>query len=332
MSISREFLMLIEESAFLTPNATPVVWPTASANCFYLRLDGANAFSMRPRPAQVPIMYGGGVNVEAQRIADKWDCTGTLRQMLWPGQVSAFLLAWAGNRITGGTSPWTTTEINGDLASVACYHGIIDAAGNTKRRVYLGTKVKSWSLTIGENSPIAMLTLNLVASTPQGNTVDSSSDPTAGTFPVPTDAQLPLGPYIFFHAGTSGAGLYIGAQRTKFQSLTISCDTDMIHRFWTSHFVQLQRMTGRHATLTAEQLYTVGATDDRYEYENLVAQTPVTFKLNNGANTCQIDMKSTSVFTEVEDMLPQNDLYLQRTTITNLWDATAGTDFVWTFS
>ena len=39
--MSREFLMLVQESAYKTPVHPQVVWPTASANTFYIRLDGA---------------------------------------------------------------------------------------------------------------------------------------------------------------------------------------------------------------------------------------------------------------------------------------------------
>ena len=57
--MSREFLMLVQESAYKTPVASPVVWPTASANAFYIRLDGANVFTMRPRPVMVAVPYMG---------------------------------------------------------------------------------------------------------------------------------------------------------------------------------------------------------------------------------------------------------------------------------
>jgi hypothetical protein len=63
--MAREFLLLVQESAFKTPVTTPVVWPTASANAFYIRLDGANVFTMRPRPVMVAVPYGGGLATDA---------------------------------------------------------------------------------------------------------------------------------------------------------------------------------------------------------------------------------------------------------------------------
>src|SRR5271157_2948230 len=107
--MSREFLMLVEESAYKTPVSSPVVWPTASANAFYIRMDGSNSFTMRPRPVIVAVPYGGGYAVDAFRVADKLECKGRLTTKLYAGPVSAFLLSWAAQQInTDQTSPWTT--------------------------------------------------------------------------------------------------------------------------------------------------------------------------------------------------------------------------------
>ncbi len=184
--------MLVQESAFKTPVTTPIVWPTTSANAFYIRLDGANTFTMRPRPMMVAVPYGGGVAIDAFRVADKMECKGKLQTKLYAGPLSQFLLQWAAQTINSGqTSPWMTTEPAGDLASVACYHAIQRSDSTIKRRVYLGTKVDGWDISVSEDGTIATLSMDLSASTPQGNQFDSLTDPTAVTFPAPTDAQLP---------------------------------------------------------------------------------------------------------------------------------------------
>ena len=101
----REFLMLVQESAYKTP-ATAVVWPTGSATAFYIRMDGSNAFTMRPRPVMVTVPYGGGLAVDAFRVADKLECKGKLTTKLYAGPLSEFLLGWAAKQInTGQTSP-----------------------------------------------------------------------------------------------------------------------------------------------------------------------------------------------------------------------------------
>ena len=91
--------MLVQESAYKTPVATPVVWPTASANAFYIRLDGANIFTMRPRPVMVAVPYGGGVAIDAFRVSDKIECKGRLVTKLYAGPLSQFLLQWGGQQI-----------------------------------------------------------------------------------------------------------------------------------------------------------------------------------------------------------------------------------------
>ena len=124
--MSREFLMLVQESAYKTPVATPVVWPTASANAFYIRLDGANVFTMRPRPVMVAVPYGGGVAIDAFRVSRQDRVQGPAgRPSSTPGRSRSSCCSGAASRSTAGqTGPWTTTEPAGDLASVAIYHAI----------------------------------------------------------------------------------------------------------------------------------------------------------------------------------------------------------------
>ena len=251
--MSREFLYLVQESAYKTPVATPIVYPTASANAFYLRLDGANTFTMRPRPVMVAVPYGGGVAIDAFRVSDKIECKGRLVTKLYAGALSQFLLQWGGQQInTAQTSPWTTTEPAGDLASVSCYHAITRSDGSIKRRVYLGCKVDGWNVEVSEDSTIATLSLDISGSTPQGNQFDLSTDPTAVTFPPPTDPQLPTNPYVFIHAS---GGLTIGSARTQFQSLKLASKNVIARRFWANRFVNLMRWVGRSTTLEAVNFY-----------------------------------------------------------------------------
>ena len=116
--MSREFLFLVQESAYKTPVATPVVGRLL-ANAFYIRLDGANVFTMRPRPVMVAVPYGGGVAIDAFRVSDKIECKGRLVTKLYAGPLSQFLLQWGGQQINTARPPWTTTEPAGDLASVS---------------------------------------------------------------------------------------------------------------------------------------------------------------------------------------------------------------------
>ena len=322
--MAREFLYLVQESAYKTPVATPVVGTSA----FYIRLDGANAFTMRPRPVVVAVPYGGGMATDAFRVADKMECKGRLVCKLYAGALSQFLLQWAAQPINAAqTSPWTTTEPAGDLVSVSCYHAVTRSDGSVKRRVYLGTKVDGWSIEVSEDGTIATLSMDLSASTPQGNQFDSSTDPTATTFPAPTDPQLPTNPYVFMHAS---GNLTVGTSRTQFQSVKISCKNQVARRFWAYRFVNLMRFVGRSTTLEAVNSY-APTPDDRTSYEGLTTETS-SFALNNGTHSITINMNTASVITRFEDQLPLNDLFTQTMTITNQWDCTAGSDLTMSFT
>ncbi len=340
--MSREFLLLVQESAYKTPVASPIYWPTASANAFYIRLDGANVFTMRPQPIMVAVPYGGGVAIDAFRVSDKIECKGRLVTKLYAGPLSQFLLQWAAQTInTGQTSPWTTTEPAGDLASVAIYHAIARSDGSIKRRVYLGCKVDGWDVEVSEDGTIATLSMDLSASTPQGNQFDSSTDPTSGTFPAPTESQMPsaavgTGPYVFTHAS---GGLTIGSARTQFQSLKLSSRNVLARRFWANRFINLMRFVGRSTTLEAQNFY-VPTPDDRTSYEGTAgfttaggySSTDVSVALNNATHSITIDLKNNSVITTFQDQLPLNDLYTQTMTVTNQWDGSVGTDFTMAFT
>ena len=326
--MSREFLLLVQESAYKTPVSSPITWPTASANAFYLRLDGANVFTMRPRPVMVAVPYGGGVAIDAFRVSDKIECKGRLVCKLYAGALSQFLLQWGGQQVNGAqTSPWTTTEPAGDLASVSCYHAIARSDGSIKRRVYLGCKVDGWNLEVSEDSTIATLSLDISGSTPQGNQFDSSTDPTAVTFPPPTDPQLPTNPYVFIHAS---GGLTVGTTRTQFQSLKLASKNVIARRFWANRFVNLMRFVGRSTTLEAVNFY-APTPDDRTSYEGLTTET-TSLAPNNGTHSITFNMNTASVISQFEDQLPLNDLYTQTMTITDQWDSTAGSDLALAFT
>ena len=65
--MSREYLMMTTESAYKTATSSAITWPTTSANTFYVRLDGENQFTMRPRPVMVTVPYGGGMAYDPEQ-------------------------------------------------------------------------------------------------------------------------------------------------------------------------------------------------------------------------------------------------------------------------
>lgn len=315
--MSREFLYIVQESAYKTPLASPVV----GTSSIYIRLDGSNAMKGRPKPITAKVPYGGGLAVNAFTISDKLQTKFTISTLLYASQAN-FLLQWAGSRINAGqTTPWTTTEPAGDLASCAVYHAIQRSDGSYKRRVYLGTKVDSWSFEVGEDSTDARLTLSCTASTPQGNQFDSSTDPTALVFPAPTDAQLPTDPFLFIH---SSGLLTIGTARAQCSRVKIESKNKFGGKYFANRFLQLYRWLGRETSFEADNLY-AATPDDRTAFEGLTAQS-VSFELNNTTHTATFTLNAQNVFDSLEDDLKLDDLYFENSSIANQWDNTAGSD------
>lgn len=327
----REFLMVVEESAYKTPVATPVVWTTATAyglanaSAYYVRLDGGNAFTMRPRPVQVEVPYGGGLAVGQSRVSDKLECKGRLQMKLSVAQ-APFWLSWAAQRVGTGT-PWTTTEPAGDLASCAIYHAVQHSDGTFKRRVYLGCKVDGWGFSIGEDSTVGTLHLDLSGSTPQGNQFDASVDPTATTFPSPADDNLPSDWYVWIHS--AGQLTIAGTARSAIASLDVEVKNTLARSYYNSRFLQLLRFVGRKSTVASKLIY-APTPDDRTAYEGLTPGA-VSIGLNNGTHGFTIGLNGQNVMDPFEDDLPLDNLYWQSHTDNNLWDNAAGSDFTVSF-
>jgi hypothetical protein len=336
---AREWLAIIEESAYGVPIATgSQVYGT---NLFYSRLDGGDAFTMRPVPVMIEVPYGGGYAIPAFSVSDKTELKGRLVTKLYQGAYSSFLMSWACQRINSGqTAPWTTTEPPGDLASCAITHSIQVTSGSSTTtfvRNYTGIKVTGWDLDISEDSQIGTLSLDLTGSTP------APAIP-GGTAPswqaaAPTDVQLPgpqstvaSPPFVFTHTSTAGGGTGLivansGTARTQFQSVKLAGKNTLMSRFWNSQYAQIQRFVGRGLTLTGQQFYS-NSPDDRIGYEAITTQTPASFQLYASAtNAVTWSFNTNSVFTSITDQLALSDLYLQTFTLKNQYDASTGSDY-----
>lgn len=331
-AVAREFVMIVQESAYKTPIGSPTVWTTAltynTETAAYIRLDEGNAFTMRPRPQMVTIPYGGGVAIDAFRVSDKIECKGNLRCKLYAG-LAPFLINWASERINSGqTLPWPTTEPPGDLASCSIYHAIQRSDGTFKRRVYLGCKVDSWSIDCSMDSTVATLNLGISGSTPQGNQFDSSSDPSNITFPAPADNNFAIDPYVWIH--TAGVVSIGGSTRNAITMAALSCQNVLARSYYNSRFIQLMRLLGRKTHLGVKLLY-APTPDDRTAYEGLTAQA-VSIEFNSGVRTMTLALEAQNIFEPFEDDLPLPDLYWQASTLNNQWDPASGTDLAFTFT
>jgi hypothetical protein len=344
--MAREFLMIVQENTYNAPPATaPVLWTTASpydtyavgttpaSTGYYIRLDEGNAFTMRARPQEVEIAYGGGLAIGAYRASDKTELRGNLRCKLTTA-LAPFLLSWAATRIdTTQTNPWTTTIPAGDLASCSIYHAIMRSDGTFRRRLYKGCKVDSWTLDISSDSQVGTLNLAISGSTPQGNVYDGSADPDSSMFPAPATQHLPRDPYLFSHTAT---GVFINnVIRRNLSQLTLTATNTLARNFFNQRYLGVLEFTGRDVS-AAVRLQYVATPDDRVTYEGTmpygVTPIPVNITLNDGTHSMEIQLNTNNVIDPLDEDLPLDDLYFQSSTHNNLWDPAVDTDFGFLFT
>ena len=121
----------------------------------------------------------------------------------------------------------------------------------------------------------------------------------------------------------ASSGLYIGTQRTTFQSIQMTGTNSLMSRFWANRFAQFIEFCGRTTKLVAQNWYqpTHTSPDDRYTLESLASQT-VRFGLGNGTNSITFTMNNNNIMETIEDSLPLADIYTQTLTVTSQWDST----------
>jgi hypothetical protein len=324
-STAREFLYIVQESALGTPVGSPVL-NTSSLN---VRLIDGNSFSMYAKPIQERIPYGGGLAITSEVISDHYEVKGTLKTKLYPVQ-APMLLGWALQRINGAqTSPWTTTELVGDLASCTVYHAVRKNDGTYNRKAFGGVKVASARIEVSRDSTTAMLSLDLVACTQTGLGTDTG-DPTTTPFPVPTETQYPLGPYTFHQ--TAGQLSIGGATRTQYRDLTIAIANKLDGQWFESSGLSILNMYGRDSTLETT-LYYKGTPDDRSPFEaNTSMAASVTFENGVTGQNLTVNYNSVNWITDLPWDLPLESAYTQKMSLINTFDQTAGGDIGFSFA
>jgi hypothetical protein len=335
----REWLYVVQESAWKTAMTTPTAWTTsttyglANFGGAYVRLGGPNSWTARSRPVgKVETPYGGGFDVPAYVTSDKQENKGTLTLQLTVGQ-APFWLSWWLQRITSGTSPWTTTIPNGDLASCTVYHAVISPTDNTiKRQAHVGMKVMDGTLSVSADSTVVTLTLNLEGAAVQGNPFDSSADPTVTPFPNPVDANFPSDPYVFVHSGGSSYFTYGGAVRTAFTELNLKVSNHFARKWYpASYYIGLLNWMGRKTSVSTRLLYPGSPQTDRTNFIQLTSEA-CSMEMNNGTHGFTVNMNAQNVLDPLEDDLKLNDVFEQTSTSNNMWDPSAGSDLTLTIT
>lgn len=312
-------LVITQESAFGTYHS---VSPTA----IYPRLDSADAFKVMTVPEFWTIMNGSGFAVPTLYGTQTTGLAATLSFPLCYSQAS-FVLGWALQRINAGqTSPWTTTEIAGDLASCTLDYIWTNVDGTERTKRFLGAKVMSISLSASRDNPVMRCQLGLVAGTPQGNSYDSSVDP---TLTDPALSSYPTDPVLFQHLKS---GLTInGTARSNFQSIGLSVSNRMKAYFDESRFANLIRMNGR-TTKIAGNSRLKATPDDRSAYE---AGTDLsgtnTLAFTNGTHTITFTLSANNYFDSIAEHFGLDEEIYYDWSISNLLDTT-GNDIAFTYA
>ena len=313
-------LRITQEAAFGT-------YDSAAPVAIYPRLDSADAFKVMTTPQFWQIMSGSGFAVPALYGTQTTGLAATLSIPLCYSQAD-FVLGWALGRINSGqTSPWTTTEIPGDLASCTLDYIWTNYDGTERTKRFLGCKVATFALSGNRDNPVMRAQIGLVASTPQGNSYDSSSDP---TLTDPADTVFPTDPILFQHLK---GGLTIGGtSRSNFRSIGFSVQNKLKAYFDESRFASLIRFNGRQSTLTGNSRLKA-TPNDRSTYEagtGLAGTNTVVW--TNTTHTLTLTLNGNNYFSNINEHFPLDEEIYFDWAVSNLLDASAGSDFTFTFA
>jgi hypothetical protein len=330
--MAREFLMLHREDYFGRPYLSTGAPRTSWYH--YVRLDQPNSFTMRPRRRTEVIPRGGGMPHPAIKVGVPVDCGGSLRTILHYSQ-AADLLGWCVTPIPANrAAPWGTivqspeTQPVGDLASMAIYHAVEDYSGTVKRRVYKGVKVSRWSLAGSAQSPLVILSMDLIAQKPVSNDDlggADSSDPTGTEFPAPAETAYPTDPVLFQQLGT----VTLGAAQTRVSSIGLEGTNMLDARHHFGRFLTYANFRGR--TVRTSARLDLGGMTDREAFEAITAHA-VSFNFTNGVTNVAFDMQDTNYIGEVTDDLQLERNFDYDATWETFWDVSAGNDITVTVS
>ena len=122
--IAPEVLVLCQESAFGTPVVTGGNVDYTLSSTFVVPTPQSNGFQADFKPNLQEIPFGGGFDVCVDVVASTYETKATFSTYGYPA-LTAFLLNAACVQVdSGGTSPWSTTEPQYDLASIAAFHAV----------------------------------------------------------------------------------------------------------------------------------------------------------------------------------------------------------------
>lgn len=321
----REYAALVQEVSF----GTPVASPTNGTSRHYMRLTQPFQGLMKPIIGFIPV--GNGRVGPGCAFSDSYTLTPTIQGELYPSQTD-FLMGWATKPINSGRStPWTTTDASNvmpvdDLASISAYRGVLEASTMKRRRIS-GWKCASFSLSSSRNDPVWKFSASGPAIRDDTNAAGTVAAPLVAEIPDPVDTVYPCGPWLFSHLA---GGLKIATLRTLFDGVTITFSNTISPQAFEGRYVQVANFSGREIKITVS-LYRRPSPDDLATFRALTA-LDVQLTLANGTNTFLMDFGDKCVWTNLDEQLPMDSPYMWQGEITVVNDATAGTDFLYTYA
>jgi hypothetical protein len=315
------FIRITQEATFGTYNG--------SGSSINVRLSGDNSFTPMTDPEWWEIMDGSGYGAPVAMGSQTSALTATLVTEVTYTQAQ-FLLGWGLQRVNSGqTSPWTTGELPNDLASctVDFAWSYFDTAVPRRKR-FLGVKPGNIRLACSRESPKLMLSMQLIGSTPQGNSFDGSNDPTSTAFPQPALTAYPTDCVLFQHLkGQVSVG---GTSRSNFESMEFNVASVLNPYFDESRFANSIRLGGRRITASS-RFRNKSTVDDRTTYESATVQA-ASLEWTNGTHSITLGMNSQNYIRPYKEDLPlQREIYYN-IGLASLLDQTAGNDLALTFT
>jgi len=322
---TREYLMIVVESAYGVPKTTPV----KGTDSIVVRLDEGNAFSMEPVPVTVEISHGGGFAVKADTVSDKTEVKGTLKVKLCYSQAKILLGLGLSKINNARTAPWTTTEPADDLPSVSIYHAVYrDDTGDFLRTRYGGVKCLGGKLDVSEDSQVMSLSLDLQGGKYVPNETGDTTPITNTEFPAPAETDYPTDYVLFTH---SGGGLYLGdlvTARAFYWTLSFGWTNKVEASYFASRYVARMRCYGREMNLDSE-LMLVSSPNDLATFRQL-GSLAAKLVFTNTTNTLTLDFKSSNYIKGFAFDTTLDRAYRRKFSLQNRMDPTAGLDFALT--
>lgn len=318
----REYVILTTEAVAGTYDTSTTPAPTVLA----IPLDGSNSFQGVPKPETWTIRGAQSGNKRFLRGSQKMSVDLKLKTHLYVAHAPT-MLGWALTEIgSTQTTPWTTTEPIGDLASVTIDHALMRSDGTWEARRYLGCKAAATSISSESEGQIVDLDIDIKGMVVQGNQYDGSVNP---TLTQPLLSAYPTDIYTF--QGTAGA-FTLGSVRTQYQNLKIDVKSTLFAPFDESHFVNRIRYRGRDASLSAKLLIK-STPNDRATYETQAASTAsLVFTNAAKSHTATLTFNAQNFIDDLPHDLPLDKDYYYNMRLENFLDPVAGEDFTIAFT